>query len=455
MASTRDFKSAITSKDAELANLLAKDFREELDTRTHILDLSYEALKVNVYRGDKLSLSKVQAEAYDKVYSLLISEVRSSLSGRTFPSLPEVPKTILDSLPKKGVILIDGPVGIFIVGSSFDSIRNFVTNKISKNPKLRASRFGSSDTFIPKVDAKGRVIPDDYKKVTKSKLDIGHIASEESSNLTSPLEEKIQAILQQGISTSNSGVINAAKNALNDLYAIQANFAYTFKNTAPEAIEQAKSTLGSLYVVVTLHTSKKNNEFSKKEHQVYFKLMRDLADSIGLIDISGSNSIRQDIVQGLTNIILGEKRKLAKHNSKTIKTSKNITPKVSVSSSTLNIAIPAAVQTSQVNLSSLMAFINSNLQHVISANMGDGNDKKVLNYRTGRFAASAAVERLSESRQGMITAFYTYMKNPYSTFEPGNAQGHIKSRDPKLLISKSIREIAEQKVGNRLRSVLV
>jgi hypothetical protein len=62
---------------------------------------------------------------------------------------------------------------------------------------------------------------------------------------------------------------------------------------------------------------------------------------------------------------------------------------------------------------------------------------------------------MSQSREGMITAFYSYMKNPYQTFEPGYAQGSPKTRDPKLLIAKSIREIAATKVGNRLRAVSV
>lgn len=105
------------------------------------------------------------------------------------------------------------------------------------------------------------------------------------------------------------------------------------------------------------------------------------------------------------------------------------------------------------SLIKLQALINQNLQHVISANMGDGSDKSILNYRTGRFAASATVTSLSQSRQGMITAFYEYMKNPYQTFEPGYRQGSPKTRDPKLLIATSIREIAATKVANRLRAV--
>jgi hypothetical protein len=85
--------------------------------------------------------------------------------------------------------------------------------------------------------------------------------------------------------------------------------------------------------------------------------------------------------------------------------------------------------------------------------MGTGNRKDVLNYRSGRFASTVKVERLSESRQGMITAFYSYMKNPYATFAEGGRQELPRSRNPKLLISKSIREIAQTMVANRMRAV--
>lgn len=105
------------------------------------------------------------------------------------------------------------------------------------------------------------------------------------------------------------------------------------------------------------------------------------------------------------------------------------------------------------NLVKLTNLINSQLQDVISANMGDGSSTNILNYRTGRFASSVQVERLTSSREGLITAFYSYMKNPYATFSAGGRQSVPASRDPKLLISRSIREIAQQMVTNRLRAV--
>lgn len=109
----------------------------------------------------------------------------------------------------------------------------------------------------------------------------------------------------------------------------------------------------------------------------------------------------------------------------------------------------------ELSLLGLQRLINSQLQDVVSANMGDGDSRQVLNYRTGRLAGSARAERLSQSREGLITVFYSYMKAPYSTFSQGGLQAYPTSRDPKLLIAKSIREIALQYVGNRLRSVAI
>lgn len=108
-----------------------------------------------------------------------------------------------------------------------------------------------------------------------------------------------------------------------------------------------------------------------------------------------------------------------------------------------------------LNLLSLTNIINSGLHDRLRENMGTGSRRDVLNYRTGRFASSVKIDHLTISRQGMLTAFYTYMKNPYATFSAGGRREYPRSRDPKLLISKSIRELAAQQVTNQLRAVLI
>lgn len=110
---------------------------------------------------------------------------------------------------------------------------------------------------------------------------------------------------------------------------------------------------------------------------------------------------------------------------------------------------------SLLNLQNLLNLLNTALYSQIVKNMGTGSSRNVLNYRSGRFARSVKLERLTEGRGGMVTAYYSYMKNPYSTFSQGGRQASPASRDPKLLIAKSIRELAQTMVTNRLRAVNV
>jgi len=109
----------------------------------------------------------------------------------------------------------------------------------------------------------------------------------------------------------------------------------------------------------------------------------------------------------------------------------------------------------EVDLLSLQNLLNINLVQTVKQNMGTGTRKDVLNLRSGRFAESVQVERLTQSREGTVTAFYNYMRNPYATFSQGGKQQYPRSRDPKTLISKSIREVAQQLKISRLRAVLV
>ena len=71
-----------------------------------------------------------------------------------------------------------------------------------------------------------------------------------------------------------------------------------------------------------------------------------------------------------------------------------------------------------------------------------------LRYRTGRFANSVRVENLVLGPRGGLHIDYTYMRDPYETFEPGNKQGST-TRDPKKLIGKSIREISVGILGRQ------
>lgn len=184
--------------------------------------------------------------------------------------------------------------------------------------------------------------------------------------------------------------------------------------------------------------------------------------------VSASPNVSEYIQSTVGSALVGDKplinfikSSIASSNSKIpIKAIKKsaVSNKIKTSASILNIKIPTigSIKGSiSYSIASLQTLINDLLPRQIKANMGDGSSNTILNLRSGRFAESAKVERMSVSREGMISAFYTYMKNPYATFSVGGAQSMPPSRDPKLLISKSIREIAASRVANRMRAIVV
>lgn len=213
-------------------------------------------------------------------------------------------------------------------------------------------------------------------------------------------------------------------------------------------------------------TQKKNLEKAKLERA--FPIGSGLTAEIRknpsiLIDLETSKSMKQYIYENLKSLLetgkpapaYASEFKASEKAPIKIQTNKVKLPKSGGSVPPKSSEASNKARRATLPLTSLQALLDKHLQDVISANMGDGNERRILNYRTGRFAASAKVERLSVSREGMVTAFYTYMKNPYQTFEPGFKQGSPKTRDPKLLIANSIREIAATTMITKMRSVLV
>lgn len=182
------------------------------------------------------------------------------------------------------------------------------------------------------------------------------------------------------------------------------------------------------------------------------------------VDLETSKTIREHIVSTIKNAltkkpsvkyvketIIQEATQLAvsrvklKNKGRSLQTAKP--------SSSKRTTQQPVIQTS--NLVSLQRLLDASLVERVKQNMGTGGRRDVLNLRSGRFAESVQVERLSESRSGAITAFYSYMRNPYATFSSGGRQQYPRSRDPKLLISRSIRDLAQTITQQRLRAVLV
>ena len=165
-----------------------------------------------------------------------------------------------------------------------------------------------------------------------------------------------------------------------------------------------------------------------------------------LITVAGSKSYAQALNESIDDMLMGKKKKVYK----TKKTTKIPRRKLAPVGAKIAVATPPRLRTSKGKFTSTMniqAILDAKIKETVADNMGKGG---ALVYRTGRFADSVSVEKVMQSRQGALTAFYTYMKAPYQTFERGYAQGSLR-RDPRKLIAASIREIARETLNHKLQ----
>jgi hypothetical protein len=182
--------------------------------------------------------------------------------------------------------------------------------------------------------------------------------------------------------------------------------------------------------------------------------------------ISASPSLVDYIETLVYNSLTGKKTAKLQKSNKTSKksqleipavfntnVSKKLVAKSKKAALTKKVTVKTKTVSPQANLLSLQTILDRRLVEQIKQNMGRGERRDILNLRSGRFAESVKVDRMVQSRDGLITAFYSYMKNPYATFSTGGRQELPRSRDPKLLISKSIRQVMQELVANKLRAV--
>ena len=99
----------------------------------------------------------------------------------------------------------------------------------------------------------------------------------------------------------------------------------------------------------------------------------------------------------------------------------------------------------ETSLVKLKKYINSRLGAEVRRNMG----RPALMNRTGRFSNSVELLSLTEG-QNTIVAKYTYLLNPYATFENTGKRRWPLAYNPKPLIAKSIRNLAQGRIEQKL-----
>lgn len=307
-------------------------------------------------------------------------------------------------------------------------------------------------------------------KSIKSKVQVGHIAdSEDYSAYTTPLSHKL-TLLKEALDTTNSAgttiraeepeiakkietIVAAAHKVLDRKHN------YTVETKVNKAINML-AVDGTFKVLVTVAQEEGINtqQLDKKEQRISEGVKRALDKVVSGQDFLTQKSSRSimDMLHLSVAALFTKGRGLsfsakARAERKASRTSNARRGKAQEVDPVAPVKVRKLDETSvHKSTLSLQALINNSLHSVLQENMTSPR----LVYRTGRFAKSVKVERVLTSKKGFYTIYYNYMKDPYQTFEPGSAQG-TRQRNPKALISKSIREIAYPIIGARFRSVRV
>lgn len=129
-----------------------------------------------------------------------------------------------------------------------------------------------------------------------------------------------------------------------------------------------------------------------------------------------------------------------------IKRPKIVKPKAK----SISLSVPTQSSSSNTSLGEILSILQNSLEMKVKENM---KTPRLIN-RTGRFANSVKVNNVSMGSTGLVTITYGYQTYPYQTFEPGYEQGS-RDRDPRSLVSVSIRELVAPIIGNKFRAVRI
>ena len=282
------------------------------------------------------------------------------------------------------------------------------------------------------------------------------LANQEAGNKLSQLGSKLTDLVNQAMATTtiDNAAIDTFRNGLINFFSqITALSDYIQKIGTELSSGAFLSTMGKSIVMELQADSKRIGNLLVQTEGSY-SIVQALKVTYMSI-LSGTPLPAKQVTNSKDSIKVNKGSKKSKPSVPTVTKKSSNKPSTSNAIKVTKIPKVRTNTASSTSLVSLQNLLNQNLHTQIQQNMGTGTRRDILNYRTGRFAESAKVERMSQSREGMITAFYSYMRNPYATFSIGGDQQSPATRDPKLLISRSIREIGATMVTNRMRAVLV
>ena len=221
--------------------------------------------------------------------------------------------------------------------------------------------------------------------------------------------------------------------------------------------------------------------FLKPSMDTSGKVVKDMQASfepgkaLSIKNIVGSKSMEQELTQQAIDTLVGKKTRTYKKKGKA-KTSKRTKGKARTTNALSDAAVAIALlkknlkeserlvastkakkrdnsekdmALDQRELNKIITRINRKLPAEVRRNMG----RPALINRTGRFSNSARLLTLKASRGGLAGKF-SYMLNPYETFENTGERRWRLGYNPKPLISKSTRKLAQEIIGRKITITL-
>lgn len=469
------------SKGKEVVDSINDFYRKQSAFSEHVLDISVVTLEQQFY-----TLLKTNTEVFNNLGDRIAREY-SKVASREFR------KNLIRIATIKGFHLKGSNIVFDTTGNNYKHIRATInealmtTNAKDINTFLK---FVSNKAGLPEITSDhgfdvGHIhsnVVSAYEMIVfnglKQRLDSGDLTKSALASQAARLEKIMldpnnvgklmeaagisnRALFESCVNTTISFAKSVGKGGLHAVLEVEANLDYNSISKIARSISDK----------VFPQESEENQHFGRtferplSEHlktavikDNFTEVLKHLSGG-AILNLKGSPSINDMALNYLELIIIG-------------KTPEGVSSKTQVALKRGNVQITPFIQlvkpvsrkvlaptypvprlrnpkgqfTSIVNIESL---IRARLRATVEKNMV----KPALVYRTGRFADSVKLQGV-ENRQGTLTAFLSYMKYPYATFEPGNMQGS-KARSPSALIDRSVREIAKTIVTARMKTVIV
>lgn len=167
-----------------------------------------------------------------------------------------------------------------------------------------------------------------------------------------------------------------------------------------------------------------------------------------IIEKKVKKRVKKKLNRNIKNTIKDEPINLSKGSAKVTHKRKTKVKKAEVSLGSIKVSSKGrSKKPAYSSFISLQTLINAKLPTQVKKNM----IPPALQNRSGRFAESARVTDIQQTKRGYPSIGFTYQRNPYQIFEQGSGKTPWanENRDPRKIIDKSIREIALELIEGR------